>query len=187
MENNYVFKDSAPNSIENAYVNNPQPKMPFRMKIKERMHTTKPMILMGVASVLIIGVSYLVNILGNFVVQYFYQQGNTFIMNYSYSAISNCLINVSTVIILVLLGFLAYKKFIGMLKFAGCYTAARLAGDTFASIGQAITFLVLALIDNGDLYIHSYYGQIMTILGIVSVIISFGLSILFTRLLIRKG
>ncbi len=188
MENNYVFKDSAPNTIENAYFDNPQPKIPFRMRIKERMHTTKPMILMGAANLLILLFGWLANFLGNMLFQKFYEQGgNSFLMNYSYTAVTNCIINIATVAVLVVLGFVAYKKFIGMLKFAGCYTAAVLVGELFFSIGQAITFAVFAVIDNGDMYVHSYYGMVCNILSIIGVVISIGLSILFTRLLIRKG
>ena len=187
MENNYVFKDSAPNTIENAYFDNPQPKIPFRMRIKERMHTTKPMILMGAANLLIILFSWLANLIGEILFQKFYEQGDSFLINYSYSAVKNCIVTLSTVVILIVFGKIAYKKVIGMLKFAGCYTAAALLSELFISLGQAITFVVLAMTDVNELYVHSYYGQILNILGIVAVLITFGLSILFTRLLIRKG
>ncbi len=187
MENNYVFKDSAPNTIENAYFDNPQPKIPFRMRIKERMHTTKPMILMGAASLLILLVTWLSNFLGNVLAQKFYEQGNTFLMRYSHTAITDSITTVATVVILVIFGKIAYNKVIGMLKFAGCYTAAALVGDMFYGIGRAIAFVVMAIIDNGDIYVHSYYGMACNILSIIAVVVSFGLSILFTRLLIRKG
>lgn len=183
MENNYVFKDSAPNTIENAYFDNPQPKIPFRMRIKERMHTTKPMIIMGAANLLIILVTGLVNFAVNMI---FENQEYSYITDYSETAITDCIIDFVTVLILVMFGFLAYKKFIGMLKFAGCYTAAALVAKLFVSLGDVITLFVVDAAGTGDFILSKYY-TVSSILSVIALLVTFGLSILFTRLLIRKG